>query len=121
MPKGTGWKDAEDRTVAVVWWVRGEDQWTPSPVPSSLLLLILFVLFFFSPTSRASSLHVHVKVKHQQLGLLGAIATAHGADQFGVGGPDAPHHAATAAAFQGHQIPDELARLQVPQLDSAVV
>lgn len=72
--------------------------------------------------SRAvTSLHVHVKVQHQQLGLLGAVAAAHGAHQLGVGRADAPHHAAAAAALQRHQVADELARLQVPQLHRAVV
>lgn len=71
--------------------------------------------------SRSPSLHVHVKVQHQQLGLLCAVAAAHRAHQLGVGGPDAPHHAAAAPALQRHQVPDELARLQVPQLYGAVV
>lgn len=67
------------------------------------------------------SLHVHVKVEHQQLGLLCAVAAAHRAHQLGVGGPDAPHHAPAASALQRHQVADELARLQVPQFDRAVV
>lgn len=71
------------------------------------------------PTS--SSFHVHVEVQHQQLGLLGAVTAAHRAHQFGVGGADPPHHAAAAPALQGHQVSDELARLQVPQFDRAVV
>lgn len=68
-----------------------------------------------------ASLHVHVKVQHQQLGLLRAVAAAHRTHQLGVGGPDAPHHPPAAAALQRHQVPDELARLQVPQFDRAVV
>ena len=67
------------------------------------------------------SLHVHVKVQHQQLGLFCAVAAAHGAHQLGVGGPDAPHHAATAAALQSDQVSDELSRLQVPKFNRAIV
>lgn len=85
---------------------------TPPTVPSSPVPVFLPPL---------PSLHVHVKVQHQQLGLLCAVAAAHRAHQLGVGGPDAPHHAAAAPALQRHQVPDELARLQVPQLDGAVV
>lgn len=73
------------------------------------------------PPPAAASLHVHVEVQHQQLGLLGAVAAAHGTHQLGVGRADAPHHAAAAAALQRHQVADELARLQVPQLHRAVV
>lgn len=63
----------------------------------------------------------HVEVEHQQLGLLGAVAAADGADQLGGGGPDAPHHAARAARAQLHQVADELAGAHVPQLNRAVV
>lgn len=81
-------------------------------------------LRFFSPLRPrplSPSLHVHVKVQHQQLGLLCAVAAAHRAHQLGVGGADAPHHAAAAPALQRHQVPDELAGFQVPQLHGAIV
>lgn len=70
---------------------------------------------------RSLSLHVYIKVQHQQLGLLCAVATAHRAYQLGVGGSDAPHHTAAAPTFQSHQVTDELARLQVPQFNCAIV
>lgn len=63
----------------------------------------------------------HVEVEHEQLGLLGAVARAHGADELGGGGPDAPHHAARPARAQLHQVADELAGAHVPQLHGAVV
>lgn len=81
----------------------------------------LWFLLSIPPRHVPPSLHVHVKVQHQQLGLLCAVAAAHRAHQLGVGGPDAPHHAAAAPALQRHQVPDEFARLQVPQLYGAVV
>lgn len=93
----------------------------PDPL-CSLSSVVVPPLHPLPPSSPpTASLHVHVKVQHQQLGLLGAVAAAHGAHQLGVGGPDSPHHAAAAAALQRHQVADELARLQVPQLDRAVV
>lgn len=70
---------------------------------------------------RPLSLHIYVKVQHQQLGLLCAVAATNRAHQLGVGGPDAPHHTAAAATFQSHQVTDELACLQVPQFDRAIV
>lgn len=83
------------------------------------LYFILFVISSFSVSN--VSFHVHVKVQHQQLGFLGAVAAAHSTHQLGVGGPDAPHNTAAAAALQGDQVTDELARLQVPQLNGAVI
>lgn len=100
-------------------WPSGS-QGASAPIPSVLLPRLWFLLFVL-PRHVSSSLHVHIKVQHQQLGLLCAVAAAHRAYQLGVGGPDAPHHAAAAAALQGHQVSDELARFQVPQFDRAVV
>lgn len=95
---------------------------SPSQTLSAPSPLWWFLLFIRSHRRLPpASLHVHVKVQHQQLGLLGAVAAAHGAHQLGVGGPDSPHHTAAAATLQRHQVADELARLQVPQLDRAVV
>lgn len=67
------------------------------------------------------SLHIHVKVQHQQLGLFRAVTAAHRTHQLGIGGPDTPHHAAAAATLQRYQVSDELARLQVPQFNCAIV
>lgn len=105
----------------------GEDFWTSalqflgasSPIPSLFLPLCGSSSSSFPPHS--FSLHVHVKVQHQQLGLLCAVAAAHRAHQLGVGGPDTPHHTAAAAALQGHQVSDKLACLQVPQFNCAIV
>lgn len=43
------------------------------------------------PPGWPGSFKVHIKVQHQQLGLLGAVAAAHGAHELRVGGTDAPH------------------------------
>lgn len=91
-------------------------------ISHSLSISFLSVVRSLRPyPPRPSSLHVHVKVQHQQLGLLCAVAAAHRANQLGVGGADAPHHTAAAAALQSHQVSDELACLQVPQFDRAIV
>lgn len=62
-----------------------------------------------------------VKVKHEQLGLLRAVATTDCADKFGIVAPYSPHDAAAAAAFQRHEVADEFAGPEVPDLDGSVV
>lgn len=74
-----------------------------------------------SSTPSLGSLHVHVEVQHQEFGFLRAVTAAHRADQFGVGGADPPDHPSAAPALQRHQVTNELARPQVPQLHRTVV
>lgn len=62
-----------------------------------------------------------VKVEHEQLGLLGAVARANGAHELGGRGPNTPHDAARPAGAQLHKVTDKFARLHVPKLHCAVV
>lgn len=64
---------------------------------------------------------LHIEVQHHELGLLGAVAAAHGAHQLGVVAAQSPHHPTAAPAVQRHQVSQELPCLQVPDLDRAVV
>lgn len=77
---------------------------------------VKLMLFITLPASTG-----HVEVEEEKLGLLGAVAGADGADQFGGGGSDAPYHAAGATRAQFHQVTDELASAHVPQLHCTVV
>ena len=52
---------------------------------------------------------VGVKVEDEELGLLGPVAGADGADELGGVGADTPDDAAAAAALQGYQVADEVA------------
>lgn len=74
-----------------------------------------------SPLSSPPSLHVHVEVQHQELGFLCAVTAAHRTNEFGIGGTDAPDHAAAASALQCDQVADKLARPKVPQLHRTVI
>ena len=53
--------------------------------------------------------------------LIVAIATSDCAYQLGLVSNDPPDNSATAATGQCHDIPDELASVQIPQLDGAVI
>ena len=52
---------------------------------------------------------VGVKVEDEELGLLGPVAGADGADELGGVGADTPDNAAAAAALQGYQVADKVA------------
>jgi len=52
---------------------------------------------------------VHVKVEHQQLGLLGAVAASDSAHQRRVRRPDAPNHTARTTTVQRYQVADKIA------------
>ncbi len=98
-------------------WAFGPDAerpWTgcsPPPSPFSKQ-----VPFKFAP-----SLHVHVEVQHQELGFLCAVTAAHRTNKFGIGGTDAPDHAAAASALQCDEVADKLARPKVPQLHRTII
>lgn len=64
---------------------------------------------------------IYVKVEHKQLGLLGAVATAHRAHQLRLVGADTPNDTAGAAAVERNQIANKFAGAHVPQLHGAVV
>jgi len=81
--------------------------------------MIIFKSFFLSQGHSAAV--AGVEVENHELGLLGAVAGAHGADQLGGVGSDAPDDAAGATAFQGDQISNELACLNIPQLDRSII
>lgn len=74
-----------------------------------------------SPLSSPPSLHVHIKVQHQELGFLCAVTAAHRANEFGIGGTDSPDHTAAASALQCDQVADEFACPKVPQLHRTVI
>lgn len=63
----------------------------------------------------------HVEVEHEEFRLLGAVAGADRANEFGGGGADTPHYAAGTAGAELYQVAYELARAYVPQLHRAVV
>lgn len=62
-----------------------------------------------------------VEVEQNELGLFDAHARTNRTHEFVVMHADAPHHAASTATLQRQQVAYELARLQVPQLNRAVV
>ena len=62
-----------------------------------------------------------VEVEQNELGLFDAHARANRTHELVVMHADAPHDTASTATLQRQQVAYELARLQVPQLDRAVV
>lgn len=52
---------------------------------------------------------VHVKVEHQQLGLLGAVTATNSAHQSCVCCPDAPNYTAGTTTVQRDQVADKIA------------